>query len=141
MPQVLQQLAELLAPDTLGLNAQQLQDLAGQHPEIFNRGPGYAQAAINVAKAAGMQGGDVLPFLNAAAKDNPDYLERFFIQDTNGNTGTNGTITVTVKWDDIKVHGSQSVRDLWRQKDLGKFKDEFSLPVAPHSAELVKISP
>ena len=57
------------------------------------------------------------------------------------NTGTNGTITVTVKWDDIKVHGSQSVRDLWRQKDLGKFKDEFSLPVAPHSAELVKISP
>src|SRR5580698_3642077 len=57
------------------------------------------------------------------------------------NTGTNGTITVTVKWDDIKVHGSQNVRDLWRQKDLGKFKDQFSLPVAPHSAELVKISP
>ena len=57
------------------------------------------------------------------------------------NTGTNGTITVTVKWDDINVHGSQNVRDLWRQKDLGKFKDQFSLPVAPHSAELVKISP
>jgi alpha-galactosidase len=57
------------------------------------------------------------------------------------NTGTNGTITVAVKWDDLKVHGEQSVRDLWRQKDLGKFKDEFSLPVAPHSAELVKVSP
>ncbi len=55
------------------------------------------------------------------------------------NTGTNGTITVTVKWSDLKIHGSQSVRDLWRQKDLGDFQDEFSMPVAPHSAELVKI--
>jgi alpha-galactosidase len=57
------------------------------------------------------------------------------------NTGTNGTITVTVKWSDLKISGEQNVRDLWRQKDLGKFNGEFSLPVAPHSAELVKISP
>jgi len=57
------------------------------------------------------------------------------------NTGTNGTITVTVKWSDLKISGSQNVRDLWRQKDLGKFKGEFSLPVAPHSAEIVKIAP
>jgi alpha-galactosidase len=57
------------------------------------------------------------------------------------NTGTNGSITVTVKWSDLKLHGPHAVRDVWRQKDLGKFSDEFSLPVAPHSAELVKISP
>jgi alpha-galactosidase len=57
------------------------------------------------------------------------------------NTGTNGTITVTVKWSDLKISGEQNVRDLWRQKDLGKFNGEFSLPVAPHSAELVKIAP
>jgi alpha-galactosidase len=56
------------------------------------------------------------------------------------NTGTNGTITVTVKWSDLKISGSQNVRDLWRQKDLGRFKNDFSLPVAAHSAELVKIS-
>jgi len=55
------------------------------------------------------------------------------------NAGTNGTITVTVKWSDLKIQGEKIVRDLWRQKNLGKFKDEFSLPVAPHSAELVKI--
>ena len=55
------------------------------------------------------------------------------------NTGTGGTITVTVKWSDLKLTGSQNVRDLWRQKDLGKFQGEFSLPVAPHSAELVKM--
>jgi alpha-galactosidase len=56
------------------------------------------------------------------------------------NTGTNGTLTVTVKWSALKVSGSRNVRDLWRQKDLGGFKDEFSLPVGPHNAELVKIS-
>jgi len=57
------------------------------------------------------------------------------------NTGTNGIINVTVKWSDLKIHGKHSVRDLWRQKNLGKFKDEFSMLVAPHSAELVKITP
>jgi alpha-galactosidase len=57
------------------------------------------------------------------------------------NTGTNDILTVTVKWNDLKIHGRHNVRDLWRQKDLGQFKDEFSLPVAPHSAELVRIAP
>jgi len=47
--------------------------------------------------------------------------------------------TVTAKWTDLKLHGTRRVRDLWRQKDLGKFKNEFSMTVAPHSAELVKI--
>ncbi len=57
------------------------------------------------------------------------------------NTGTNDTITVTVKWSDLGIEGSHAVRDLWRQKDLGGSKDEFSLPVASHSGELVKIAP
>ena len=57
------------------------------------------------------------------------------------NTSSNGTQTVTVKWVDSGIHGSHTIRDLWRQKDLGKFKEEFSMPVAPHSAELVKIEP
>ena len=49
--------------------------------------------------------------------------------------------TVTVKWSDLGISGEQNVRDLWRQKDLGKFKDEFSMTVRPHCAELVKIAP
>jgi alpha-galactosidase len=55
------------------------------------------------------------------------------------NTGTNGVTTVTVKWSDLSISGKQSVRDLWRQKDLGRFEKDFLLNVAPHSAELVKI--
>ena len=58
------------------------------------------------------------------------------------NTGTNGTITVTVNWERPEpARISCRPRDLWRQKDLGNFKAAFSLPVAPHSAELVKIAP
>ena len=53
-----------------------------------------------------------------------------------GNTKTN----VTVKWSDLNLSGEHAVRDLWRQKDLGKFTDEFSLPVASHGAEMVKIN-
>jgi len=37
---------------------------------------------------------------------------------------------------EIREHG---VRDLWRQKELGKFSDEFSMTVAPHGAEMLKI--
>ena len=48
---------------------------------------------------------------------------------------------VTVKWSDLNISGEHSVRDLWREKDLGKFSGEFSMQVAPHGAELVKISP
>jgi alpha-galactosidase len=54
------------------------------------------------------------------------------------NTG-DAAASVTAKWSDLKIHGKRQVRDLWRQKDLGKFKNEFSMTVAPHSAELVKI--
>jgi alpha-galactosidase len=47
--------------------------------------------------------------------------------------------TVTAQWSDLKLTGSKAVRDLWRQKDLGQFDNEFSMTVAPHGAELVKI--
>jgi alpha-galactosidase len=46
---------------------------------------------------------------------------------------------VTAKWADLKLAGKRDVRDLWRQKDLGQFTDEFSITVASHGAELVRI--
>ena len=55
------------------------------------------------------------------------------------NTSSNGVQTVTVRWSDLKLSGEQNVRDLWRQKNLGKFGDQFSVQVAPHGAELVKV--
>jgi alpha-galactosidase len=47
--------------------------------------------------------------------------------------------TVAANWSDLKLSGKHPVRDLWRQKELGKFSGKFELPVAPHGAEMVKI--
>jgi alpha-galactosidase len=47
--------------------------------------------------------------------------------------------TVTARWTDLGVTGKQVVRDLWRQKDLGKFQGEFQAMVPRHGVVLVKI--
>jgi alpha-galactosidase len=45
------------------------------------------------------------------------------------------------QWQDLGISGTRTVRDLWREKDLGQHDGEFTITVAPHSAELAKISP
>lgn len=40
---------------------------------------------------------------------------------------------------DLKLTGSQNVRDLWRQADLGSFEGRFSSSVASHGAILLRI--
>jgi len=37
----------------------------------------------------------------------------------------------TVTWSDLQIAGSQTVRDLWRQKDLGTFDEKFDAPSIP----------
>jgi alpha-galactosidase len=49
--------------------------------------------------------------------------------------------TVTADWADLKISGKQSVRDLWRQKELGSFDGKFEITVAPHGAEMAKVYP
>jgi alpha-galactosidase len=49
--------------------------------------------------------------------------------------------TVTAKWSDLKISGAQTVRDLWRQKELGVFTSAFTAAVISHSAGLYRISP
>ena len=47
---------------------------------------------------------------------------------------------VTVKWSDLGISGSRMVRDLWRQKDLGKSDGEFTSHVTRHGVTLIKVS-
>jgi alpha-galactosidase len=47
--------------------------------------------------------------------------------------------TVTAKWSDLGLKGKRTVRDLWRQQDLGTFKDEFKATVARHGVVLVRV--
>jgi alpha-galactosidase len=49
--------------------------------------------------------------------------------------------TVTVKWSDLGWAGKLSVRDLWRQKDLGTFDDSFTVKVGRHGSALIRVIP
>jgi alpha-galactosidase len=46
---------------------------------------------------------------------------------------------VKVTWDSLKLQGSQPVRDLWQQKNVGNFAKEFEATVPRHGTVLVKI--
>ena len=48
--------------------------------------------------------------------------------------------TVTARWSDVGVAGKQTVRDLWRQRDLGEFDGQFSAPVPRHGVVLVRLT-
>lgn len=55
------------------------------------------------------------------------------------NLGDDGAQKVTVKWADLGIRGPHIVRDLWRQKDLGTFENEFAAPVNQHGVVMVSV--
>ncbi len=46
---------------------------------------------------------------------------------------------ITAKWSDIGIAGKQTVRDLWREKDLGDFENQISMVVPRHGVAMIKI--
>ena len=46
---------------------------------------------------------------------------------------------VTARWQDLGITGPRKVRDLWKQKDLGEFRDSYGAEVPPHGAMLLKM--
>ncbi|RKY56163.1 MAG: alpha-galactosidase [Candidatus Neomarinimicrobiota bacterium] len=48
---------------------------------------------------------------------------------------------ITVEWSQLGLKGNQRVRDLWRQKDLGVFKDQFRATIPPHGVVMVRVTP
>jgi alpha-galactosidase len=49
--------------------------------------------------------------------------------------------TVTARWPELGLSGPRTVRDLWRQKDLGTFTDTFATAVPSHGVVLVRLVP
>jgi alpha-galactosidase len=47
--------------------------------------------------------------------------------------------TITVRWSDLGLSGSQPVRDLWRHENMGARRDELSAVVPRHGVLLVKV--
>jgi alpha-galactosidase len=56
------------------------------------------------------------------------------------NTGEEPN-AVKVTWQQLGVTGNQTVRDLWRQKNIGTYKEGFEAVVRPHGVVLVRIQP
>ena len=49
--------------------------------------------------------------------------------------------TGSVNWSDLQLKGPQIIRDLWRQQDIGTFRDKFdSQLIASHGVLLIKLS-
>lgn len=48
--------------------------------------------------------------------------------------------TVSVGWKDIDIQGTQTVRDLWRQADEGRFESQYSVEVPAHGVKLIRVS-
>jgi alpha-galactosidase len=46
---------------------------------------------------------------------------------------------VSVRWSDLKLTGTQAVRDLWRQKDIGSQDSGWTTRVNSHGAVLIRI--
>ncbi|NWJ52760.1 MAG: putative Ig domain-containing protein [Bacteroidetes bacterium] len=50
------------------------------------------------------------------------------------------TTEVAVNWTDLKLSGKQTVRDLWRQKELGIYQNKFSTQVPAQGVVMIKLS-
>jgi alpha-galactosidase len=46
---------------------------------------------------------------------------------------------VSAKWSDLHLDGKWTVRDAWRQCDLGVFEGEYSVTVAKHGVVLLRL--
>lgn len=46
---------------------------------------------------------------------------------------------MTAKWSELGLSGRKHVRDLWREKDLGRFDRQFSATVERHGCAMVRI--
>ncbi|HTQ30284.1 MAG TPA: NPCBM/NEW2 domain-containing protein [Opitutaceae bacterium] len=49
--------------------------------------------------------------------------------------------TFAAVWSQLGLSGPQRVRDLWRQKDLGVFKDQFAAEIPRHGVILIRVWP
>ncbi len=56
------------------------------------------------------------------------------------NRGTT-PLTMSADWPTLNLNGKQIARDLWRQKDLGTFDNQFSAEVPPHGVLLLQMRP
>ena len=48
-------------------------------------------------------------------------------------------VVTTATWDELQISGKQKLRDLWRQKNIGKFDHSFTTTVPAQGVVLVSV--
>ena len=48
---------------------------------------------------------------------------------------------LAITWADLGRTGRQRVHDVWRQKDLGKYRSQFETKVPRHGVALLRLTP
>ena len=56
------------------------------------------------------------------------------------NLGDDGKTSIEVKFEDLGIRNQVSIRDLWKQEDIGSFRNEFAIEIEPHGSGLYRIS-
>lgn len=51
------------------------------------------------------------------------------------------TTNIIARWSDLGVAGRQTLRDVWRHRDLGEFADDFTANVPRHGVTLLHVRP
>ena len=51
------------------------------------------------------------------------------------------TAQISFKLKQLGISGTQTIRDIWRQKDIAQTNDTFSADVPPHGVILLKVYP
>jgi alpha-galactosidase len=77
-------------------------------------------------------------------KTNAEFILDKPLQDGSVAVGlfnlTSQTLSISVDWNQLGLKGTQSVRDVWRQHDLGSFNQSFSSKVPPHGVIMVRLT-
>ncbi|MBN1902485.1 NPCBM/NEW2 domain-containing protein [Candidatus Sumerlaeota bacterium] len=50
-------------------------------------------------------------------------------------------IEFKLRWEDIKLTGKQNVRDVWKQHELGEWRDAITVKIPEHGVKLLKVTP
>ncbi|BCU78071.1 hypothetical protein llg_27860 [Luteolibacter sp. LG18] len=82
-------------------------------------------------QAVKVAGSDLLPVFAKPLEDGSKAVGFFNLGDSEAE--------VAVTWKDLGLGGKQTVRDLWRQKDLGVFPEGYRAKVASHGVVLVRV--
>ena len=47
---------------------------------------------------------------------------------------------IQMKWSDLGISGKQTLRDVWKQQDIGVFEGSFTADIPSHGVKLLKVT-